>query len=300
MDTLIYAGGKVLTNAIKILVTKPFSQSDFVQLWSDDSFKNERQHKSKWTDRIAAYFTVGVILIALFAFAYWWQIDRSLALNSFTAVLIVACPCALLLSSTYTLGFMAQKLSMAGFFVKHTSAIERLAEIDHIIFDKTGTLTVSDDAEVILAYASWDSWEKNAALSLINQSMHPLSHAIIKFEKKFIKYEILSWNEIGGKGLEGWVNDLYIKIGSPDFLNQTHTQISASEVIISIDGVLKAKYEVYNTIKPKVVQMVNSLQKYDLSLLSGDTDRLQDELKTVFPSNMGFSFSEPTTKVGLC
>lgn len=290
LDTLIYAGGKVLTNAIKILVTKPFSQSDFVQLWSGDSFKNERQNKSKWTDRIAAYFTVGVILIALFAFAYWWQIDRSLALNSFTAVLIVACPCALLLSSTYTLGFMAQKLSMAGFFVKHTSAIERLAEIDHIIFDKTGTLTVSDDAEVILAYASWDPWEKNAALSLINQSMHPLSHAIIKFEKKFIKYEILSWNEIGGSGLEGWVNDLYIKIGSPDFLNQTHTQISASEVIISIDGVLKAKYEVYNTIKPKVVQMVNSLQKYDLSLLSGDTDRLQDELKTVFPSNMGFSF----------
>ena len=72
------------------------SQSYLTQLWSNDVFQKrvEQQHKTI-TDRISRYFTPALLALAVVSFIYWIFIDVQTAFNVFTAILIVACPCAL-------------------------------------------------------------------------------------------------------------------------------------------------------------------------------------------------------------
>ena len=63
------------------------------------------------------------------------------AIRSYYAVLIVACPCALALSSPFALGSAQRIFGSNEFYTKNTDAVETLARIDTIVFDKTGTLT---------------------------------------------------------------------------------------------------------------------------------------------------------------
>jgi Cu+-exporting ATPase len=81
------------------------SQSYLTQLWSNDVFqKNVAQKHKTITDSISRYFTPILLLIAFAGFGYWIFIDANTAFNVFTAVLIVACPCALALTAPFTFG----------------------------------------------------------------------------------------------------------------------------------------------------------------------------------------------------
>ena len=74
---------------------------------------------------------------------YWLPDNITLAINAFTAVLIVACPCALALSTPFTLGNTLRIFGKNKFYLKNVSVIEALAKIHTVVFDKTGTLTYS-------------------------------------------------------------------------------------------------------------------------------------------------------------
>ncbi|MFY8009099.1 MAG: heavy metal translocating P-type ATPase, partial [Flavobacterium sp.] len=101
----IFAGGKQLGKVIEMEVLFSVSQSYLTQLWSNDVFQKRvaQKHKSI-TDKISHYFTPALLLLSVVSFAYWVFIDVSTAFNVFTAILIVACPCALALTAPFTLG----------------------------------------------------------------------------------------------------------------------------------------------------------------------------------------------------
>ncbi|MBP9098624.1 MAG: heavy metal translocating P-type ATPase, partial [Ferruginibacter sp.] len=87
------------------------------------------------------YFTMALFSIAIAAVVYWWIMNPSNILPALTSVLIVACPCSLLLSDTFTNGNMLRIFGKNKFYLKNARIIEALASADSIVFDKTGTIT---------------------------------------------------------------------------------------------------------------------------------------------------------------
>ena len=145
----VFAGGKQIGKIIEMEVLHSVSQSYLTQLWSNDVFqKNVEQKHKTITDRISRYFTPLLLLIALAGFGYWIFIDTTIAFNVFTAVLIVACPCALALTAPFTFGNVLRILGNKKFYLKNALVIEQLAKVDTIVFDKTGTITTNTKSNI--------------------------------------------------------------------------------------------------------------------------------------------------------
>jgi P-type Cu+ transporter len=104
--------------------------------------KVEVKHKTV-TDKISRYFTPALLGLAIISFMYWIFIDTNTAFNVFTAILIVACPCALALTAPFTLGNVLRILGKRKFYLKNATVIEQLAQVDTLVFDKTGTITTN-------------------------------------------------------------------------------------------------------------------------------------------------------------
>jgi Cu+-exporting ATPase len=101
----IYAGGRQMGAHIELKVVKPVSQSYLTQLWNNEAFTKEKDDRfALLINKLSKYFTVAALLLATAGFAFWAGKDLRTGLNALTAVLIVACPCALTLSAPFTLG----------------------------------------------------------------------------------------------------------------------------------------------------------------------------------------------------
>jgi Cu+-exporting ATPase len=177
---MIYAGGKQAGGAIELDAVKEVSQSYLTQLWNNDTFtKKIESRMTTLSNRVSKYFTFIVLSIAFISAFYWISESWALAVNAFTAVLIIACPCALALSTPFTLGNTLRIFGRAKFYLKNISVIEALSKIETIVFDKTGTITQSQSADV--EYFDLNSTNENDNVlikSLVRHSTHPLSKSI--------------------------------------------------------------------------------------------------------------------------
>jgi len=137
--------------AIEIEVLQGVEQSYLTQLWSNDIFqKNASENIKSITDSISKHFTIIILSITLFAGIYWYIIDKTMAFQVVSAILIIACPCALALSAPFALGNMIRIFGREKFYLKNTNVIEAIAKINTLVFDKTGTITTSNS--VAIAY----------------------------------------------------------------------------------------------------------------------------------------------------
>ncbi|MCK5087952.1 MAG: heavy metal translocating P-type ATPase metal-binding domain-containing protein, partial [Melioribacteraceae bacterium] len=138
-EDFIYAGGRQMGGIVKIKVEKLVSQSHLTKLWNQDrTYEKPSDTLKSLSDKISKYFTLIIIAIATSGFAFWMvKGDTHTAIFVFTAVLIVACPCALALSIPFTFGNTMRIFGKNGLYIKNTSVIERLSHIDTIVFDKT-------------------------------------------------------------------------------------------------------------------------------------------------------------------
>ena len=189
----LYAGGRVAGPSIHISAIKKVNNSRLTELWNKKMYEKEpthesgKAHMSELADRISPWFTGSVIGIAIVASTYWLFTAPGLAANVFTAVLIVACPCALALSGPFTFGNALNILSNNGIFVKNTGALERLSGIDTIVFDKTGTLTNQNNIQLDYQGGMLTSFQLNSFKLLFRQSLHPLSRSILSHFSSFAK-----------------------------------------------------------------------------------------------------------------
>ena len=147
----LFAGGQIIGASAKIKIEKEVSNSYLIKLWNERDDKSDAHKKLLTTiDRISQNFTFAVLTIATVAALYWgFTHSWGIAVNIFTSVLIVACPCALALAAPFTFGHAIRFLGKKNVFFKNTNVIEKLANIDTLVFDKTGTLTDANKAEIV-------------------------------------------------------------------------------------------------------------------------------------------------------
>ncbi|MBK6754237.1 MAG: heavy metal translocating P-type ATPase [Flavobacteriales bacterium] len=144
----VRAGGRQRGAVIELEVLRSFADSRLKKLWAEQGSAQDRPAMPRMIDNVARRFTIAVLLISLGAGLYWWGKDSSQVWPVVTAVLIVACPCALALSMPFAYGHTIRLLGKQGLFLRDAEVVERMAHVDMVVFDKTGTLTAREAHEV--------------------------------------------------------------------------------------------------------------------------------------------------------
>ena len=291
----LYAGGKQQGKVIEMEVLFSVSQSYLTQLWSNDVFQKKvnQQHKTI-TDKISRFFTPALLALAFLSFFYWIFIDTATAFNVFTAILIVACPCALALTAPFTLGNVLRIMGNRKFYLKNALVVEQLAQVDTLVFDKTGTITTNKKTAIVYEGEILTSNELQLLKNTLRGSNHPLSRRLYDFLPEFERMNVDDFEEVIGKGIFATIDNHKIKLGSSSFVkNLNESTHKKTKVHVEINGIYKGSYVFNNQYRKGLEQLFESLAKeYDLVVLSGDNDGEKAILTKMLPSKTTLVFNQ--------
>lgn len=291
----VYAGGKQIGKIIEMEVLNSVSQSYLTQLWSNDVFQKrvEQQYKNI-TDTISRYFTPALLLLAFASFGFWSFREVSTALNVFTAILIVACPCALALTAPFTLGNVLRIMGYKKLYLKNAIVIEQFAKVDTLVFDKTGTITTNKKTAITYEGTELNSLELKLLKNVLRGSNHPLSRRLYDFIPNQDKLEVTHFEEVTGKGIFAEIDGHSIKLGSSQFLqHMSENTHKKTKVHVEIDGGYKGNYVFNNQYREGLEKLFESLaKKYNLVVLSGDNDGERKILEKMLPVNTTLVFNQ--------
>ncbi len=293
---IIYAGGKQTAGAIELEIVKEVSQSYLTQLWDNDAFKENAEEKSvSFIHQVSRYFTYALFSVAIVSAIYWQIHNPTRIWNAVTSILIVACPCALLLSATFTNGNMLRMLQKFGFYAKNSNVIERIASATTIVFDKTGTITQQREADITYSGSVLNKDEEQLIRSLAAQSNHPLSKAIASFVPFSKTLSVKQYHEKKGLGAIGFINAHEVKLGSAQYITdrRNETEPDGSKVYVSINGDVLGCFVIKNAYRIGLEKIINQLQsKFKLALISGDNDVERATLTNFFGNKPDLRFEQ--------
>ena len=279
--------------AIELEVIKPVSQSYLTQLWNNEAFTRKQDNRMQtFNEKVSKYFTVVLLTIAFSALFFWLPTDYKTGLAAFTAVLIVACPCALALSTPFTMSAALSILDKNFFYLKNTAVVEQLARIDSIVLDKTGTITNGKSDNVRLE-AKLTEEQKQLVYNTCINSIHPLSRMICQYLGTKERLPIKEYTEISGQGISAAANGHKVCLGNANFILGYQDEISDStRVNIMIDGLYLGYFAFahhYREGMEKISALETSLH---LHLLSGDQDHERFELLKFFKESARMHFNQ--------
>ena len=249
-----------------------------------------------FADKISAYFVPIVIGIAFLTFGIWYLVlgaSLSFALMAFTAVIVIACPCALGLATPTALMVGTGKGAEQGILIKGGEPLEGACKVNAVVFDKTGTLTngkpiVTDT----LSLSELDEDEViEIAASLEKFSEHPLAEAIVNYtqEDNLALSEVEGFKAIPGHGVQGAVNGNLYYMGNRKLiedvaqlevgrinrkLERLEEQGKTAMILASKEKVLGI-VAVADTVKETSREAVEALKKrkIDVWMITGDNAR---------------------------
>lgn len=289
---LVYAGGKQTEGTVELLVIKEVAQSYLTGLWNKDNIKSKKESKTSFVDVVSRWFTYLVFIVAIVTGIYWQMFDATKVWPAVTAVFIVACPCALLLSNSFTNGNILRILSRNKFYLRNANTIETIAAVTHIVFDKTGTLTLAGEQEVDYEGKQLSHKQKQLVASLAACSTHPLSKAIAKQLPDIKKLPVSEFISIPGKGITGNMDHCIVKIGSPKFLGITSAD-NVTMVYISFDDEVYGCFHFSNHYRGDLLPVIQQLKKrYHLSVISGDNNAEENHLRQVLGNGATLLFNQ--------
>ncbi len=191
-----------------------------------ETAENGRNRYTSLADKAAQIYAPLVHLLAATAFIGWAFAtgDIHKAINVAIAVLIITCPCALGLAVPAVTTAAISRLFRAGFLVKHATALERLADVDHVVFDKTGTLTTP----TVAVPDTFNDVEKSVALALAQSSLHPVSRALAAQLKSTIPAPLQNIVEIANKGITATWQGQTVRLGQGGWLGASFSGLALS------------------------------------------------------------------------
>lgn len=288
----IFAGGKQSGSVLELEVIKNVDQSYLTQLWNKEAFKKYETGLDTLTNKISKYFTFIILGITLLAAIYWARIDMEKMWQVVSAILIVACPCALALSAPFTFGHIMRILGRNKFYVKDTLTIEKISKISTIAFDKTGTITHQKKADISYEGTEIQEFDLKNIKTLLKNSNHPLSKSLYEFLNVQEEYfPIEKFIDIPGKGYEAEVRGNIYKIGSASLVGEQSQNLETA-VFISKNGEFLGKYIFKNEYRENLSSLFKKLYEYRIHILSGDNSSEESTLKEMIPNVNGMAFNQ--------
>ena len=265
----VYAGAINLLSPMQVRVTAAAEDTAIAEIAR--LMEEAGQSRSRYVriaDRAARLYAPVVHTLALLAFVGWmiagagWHQSLVIAI----AVLIITCPCAMGLAVPAAQVVASGALLKKGLLIKDGSALERLAEADHVVFDKTGTLTLGEPQADVSALPD-DA--RSIALGLAQSSRHPLSRSIAKAlsQAGVETAKIEQLTEVSGEGVFGQSGRRKVA------LERAHTG-GASMATDLVIGSQRWTIPFTDALRPDVEATLASLrsQGLDAEILSGDTE----------------------------
>lgn len=283
----LYAGGRQQGGALEVEAIKAIDQSYLTKLWSNEVFNKDRKSGfQSLIDQISKRFTAAVLSIAFLSTFFWLFYDPSRALNVFTAVLIIACPCAIALATPFTLGNLLRIFGRNRFYLKEASVLEQMAKIDCLVFDKTGTITSGKKSEIFYEGIKLQPEEEQILHSSLRASSHPLSRQLYEILKSNNIESLDDFTEYTGKGIESKKGANHMKIGSAAFVNDSKEArtLNQTSVYISNNEEFKGKFVFRNSYREGISTLFKNLsEEKDIYILSGDNDGERQRLEQMLP-----------------
>lgn len=249
-----------------------------------------------FADRISSWFVPAVIGIAILTFVFWFFVlgsTLSFALMAFTAVIVIACPCALGLATPTAIMVGTGKGAEYGILIKGGEPLEAANKIKAIIFDKTGTITKGKpEVTDIETLHNMDEDEVlEIAASLEKQSEHPLAEAIYKEaeEEGMELVTVTDFAAIPGHGVQGAIgNTTYYfgnrkliseKVGLPiERLNRKMNRLEEqgkTVMILATDHEILGLVAVADTVKETSKEAIDKLRAMGIEtfMITGDNEK---------------------------
>jgi len=249
-----------------------------------------------FADRISAVFVPVVIGLAIITFLVWYFLlgaTLSFALMAFTAVIVIACPCALGLATPTSLMVGTGRGAEQGILIKGGEPLEAACYIKAVIFDKTGTLTKGKpEVTNIIQFENIDEDEiLMISASLEKQSEHPLAEAIYSYasEEAVALNEVHNFSALPGQGVKGLINNTDYYFGNRrliiEVLNHSIDKINRKLIKLEEQGKtvmilataqkILGAVAVADTVKATSAEAVAKLKKLGIAvyMMTGDNER---------------------------
>lgn len=299
---LLFAGGRIVGSSLKLAAVKDVSHSYLASLWDSSSTRAQRTTWLHLSDRFGQWFTIVAVGAAVIGFLVWLP-NIAIALNVFTAVLIIACPCALTLAAPITLGTAMGLLGRKGIFLKNIGTMLELERTTDVVFDKTGTLTTTSP-DVRYVGRDLSECEREALAYVALQSTHPMSRAVAHALGGAARvtsqdHHVQHIEEQVGQGITGIVDGIHVCIGSNDFVHGTTSNIqNAASVWLRVNDDAVGAVYARPLIREGIHAMLDRLRsRAALWLLSGDSDRDRAVFSSAFDVDAMLFSQRPTDKV---
>lgn len=301
-DELIYAGGKQIGTSIELQVIRPVSTSHLTRLWDNDVFHHSKKRQDSFIHPWSNYFSFVLLCIGVITAIFWEINDPSKTWKAVTSILIVACPCSLLLSATFTYGNLMRIFRKNNFTLKNANIIEQLGKADTIVFDKTGTLTTGRKSDIEFRGKTLSHYELILIKTLAAQSNHPLSKALTNWSSwsNIIESNLIEkYHEYPGKGIEATINGSSIKMGHNSFIHLPPDSLSihdieGTEIHLSINNIYKGVFSIEQEYREGVFDTLSNIknQMKELHILSGDNNIQEETIRKKVGNESSLSFNK--------
>ncbi len=312
VDTEILAGAINNTGVLKVRVTKEYGESTVARILElVENASNKKALTEKFITKFSKIYTPVVCLIALLVavvpplimkdqtFSVW--IYRALSL------LVVSCPCALVVSVPLGIFAGIGGASKKGVLVKGGNYLEALKDVETVVFDKTGTLTkgVFKVTEINTNNIDKDELLKLAAYGESN-SNHPIALSIVKaYGKEINKESLINYEEISGHGIKVNIEGNEVLLGNYKLMNKFNIKFNEVDTIgtivhVAINGKYKGNIVISDEIKETSKEAIETLKSIGIKntvMLTGDNKVVADKVGKIIGLDQVYSELLPADKV---
>lgn len=274
----VYSGTINLTDILKIRAVNVYEDSTLNRLISlTKEALNKKTKISNFTANFSKWYTPLVIFLAILTIIiptiFIKNIDLERSIYNSIVLLIVACPCALVLSIPLSYVRAIDVLAKNGIHIKDINILENILSIDKVYLDKTGTVT---EGNFEIEYIKFKDERVLEYIYLAEKySNHPISKSIVKHLSNInTNKKVDSFKEYVGLGIKAIISDNEVLIGNYNFMVKNKVKVSKeNSIYVAINGKNVANIYISDKIKDDAKETIKMLRNSDvkeISLLTGD------------------------------